>query len=153
MQFGTYYLVRPSELKKLSKLASVKRLGFDLAKGTKKERWVPVPVDDDKLPRAVDLALHFNNYAWSAWDFDVFVKGKNILSVCFGENDECGISEHMNGIEGSVPKAAEALDVDAKKLQKILEDEEMEKLAKLVGFDVLPITPTDFEGSDADSDE
>jgi hypothetical protein len=82
------------------------------------------------------------------------VKGKNILSVCFGENDECGISEDMNGITGKVDQAAEALDVDPKKLQNILDDEDMGKLAKLVGFDVIPITPTDIEGSsDSDDDE
>jgi hypothetical protein len=154
MEFGAYYLVRPGEIKKLAKLATVKKLGKLVdAKSKKKERWIPIPVDDDKLPKLVDLALHFNNYEYSAWDFDVFVKGKNILSVCFGENDECGISEDMNGIAGKVDKAADALDVDPKKLQKILDDEDMEKLAKLVGFDVIPITPTDFEGGGDDDED
>ena len=63
MEFGDYWLVRPSETKKLSKLkASLTGI---------KERWVPLPIADDKIAKVVDVALHFNNYEWSAWDFDV----------------------------------------------------------------------------------
>lgn len=153
MEYGDYFLVRPSEIKKLSKLkpksrALIKKLGK--LTGGKKARWVPIPIADGQLPKLLDVALHFNNYEWSAWDFDVHVKGKRIFSVCFGENDEAGISEDMSGIEGSIEKAAAALEVDPKKLAKTLESEDMEKLAKLVGFDVLPITPTDLEGGDDD---
>jgi hypothetical protein len=147
MEFGDYWLVRPTEIKKLSKLkpksrALLKKLG---KLGGGKERWVPLPLDDGNVAKVVDVALHFNNYEWSAWDFDVYAKGKCVLSVCFGENDECGISEDMNGVQGSVEKAAAVLDIDPKKLAKVVESEDMEKLAKLVGFDVLPITPTDIE--------
>jgi hypothetical protein len=157
MEFGDYWLVRPSELPKLSKLkastrATIKKLG-KLTSPNAKEKWIPLPLSDDKIPKVVDVALHFNNYEWSAWDFDVFAKGKPLLSVCFGENDECGISEDMNGIDGSVPDAAAALGVDAKKLAKVLDSEDMEKLAKLVGFDVLPITPNDIEGGGDDDED
>lgn len=125
MEYGDYYLVRTSEIKKLSKLKAksreqIKKLGKLTGR---KERWVPIPIH---------------------------VKGKRILSVCFGENDEAGISVDVSGIEGSVDKAATALDVDPKKLAKALESEDMEKLAKLVGFDILPITPSDIERGDDD---
>jgi len=147
MEYGEYYLIRPSELKKLSKLKAETRaiLGKLGKLADKKERWALLPISDDKITKVADLVLHFNNYEHSAWDFDVHVKGKCILSVCFGENDEAGIDESMNGIDGNVAKAAEALDVDPKKFSKALESEDMEKLAKLVGFPILPITPSDIE--------
>jgi hypothetical protein len=153
MEFGDYWLVRPSEIKKLSKLKKAKSRAIiakigKMISAKKKERWVPIPLADDQMEKLFDVVLHFNNYEWSAWDFDVYSKGKKVLSVCFGENDECGISEDMNGIDGSVEKAAAALDVNPKKLKTVLEAEDMEKLAKLVGFDVLPITPTDLERDD-----
>jgi hypothetical protein len=54
MEFGAYYLVRPGEAKKLAKLASVNKLGKVLDAKSKKERWIPIPVDDAKLPKLVD---------------------------------------------------------------------------------------------------
>ena len=154
MEYGDYYLVRPAEVGKLTKLpAKSRKLVEMMTKGIKKtDKWIELPIDEPKLPKLVDVAVHFNNYEWSAWDFDVFAKGKCILSGCFGENGEAGIDESMNELDGDVAKAASLLAVDPKKLAKILDDEDMEKFAKLVGFEILPITPTDLENFGGDDD-
>jgi hypothetical protein len=144
MEFGDYYLVRASELSKLRGLKGAQM--FASTKPNKNERWIPVPLDSAKIPKLVDVALHFRDDEGGAYELEVYAKGKRIAYGLWGENEETGVSLEDNECTGDWNKVATLLDVDAKKLKKLLESDfpDMAKVAKLVGFPIIPITPSDF---------
>jgi hypothetical protein len=148
MEFGDYYLIRGSDISKLRGLKGAGVKGAQLfAKNAKKEKWIPVPVDNAKIPKLVDVALHLRDDEGSAWELEVYAKGKRIAYCLYGQNAETGVSLEDNECTGDWDKVAKLLGVDAKKLKAILKPKfpDLDKVAKLVGFPVIPITSTDME--------
>lgn len=142
MEYSEYYLIKPTEIDKIEKLVDKNTFDKEAEK-----KWTIVVSKNSKIKKSVDIALYFRNHAYTAWEFELFEKGKSIASGRFGDNDEAGIHYEQNFLKGDVKHMASLLGVDAKALEKNLKDEypDVEVFAELVDFEIAPVTPYDLE--------
>jgi len=140
VDYSQYYVVPVAHRKAAAKLFEEHRL-------IDEKKFVIVITDDDKKAAKLDVAMAFNNDEWSAWGFTLYAKGKRIATGLFGENAESGVSLEDNCLEGDLDAAAKLLNVDAKKLRKVVEadDPDVEKFMKVVGFGRYSITPYELD--------
>ena len=140
MDYSEYYVVPVAQRAAVAKL-------FEKHRIIEEDKFVIVISDDAKRAAKLDVALAFNNDEWSAWGFTLYRKGKPVANGVFGENAESGVSLEDNCLEGDLDEAAKLLDVDAKKLRKVVEaaEPDVEKFVKVVGFGRYSITPYELD--------
>jgi hypothetical protein len=96
------------------------------------EGWVYMISPSKKVARFSDVVLHYFDHEGSAWDFDLYLKGKRIGGGTFGVNGETGA--HDQGFDGDIAATAKALGVDARKLERTFTDDS-KKFLKLLGLE------------------
>ena len=95
--------------------AALKKLKAD-AVITEGKGWLYVHSPSKSAVKFADMVLHYFDHESSAWDFDVYVKGKRIGGGIFGKNLETGADDQ--GFDGDLAATARALGVDEKQLKK-----------------------------------
>lgn len=95
--------------------AALKKLKVD-AVLTEGKTWLYIHSPSKNTVKFADPMIHFFDHEGSAWDFDVYMKGKRIGGAIFGTNLETGASNQ--GFTGDLAATAKALAVDKKKLEK-----------------------------------
>jgi hypothetical protein len=88
----------------------------------------------DNFEKKWDWLLKVFDAEESAWGFDLYISGKNIMSATYGENAEWGINLSDNGSKGNKSEAADALKINVEDLEKCLNDRGVNKFCELVGF-------------------
>ena len=98
--------------------------------------FVPFVVyeNEKNFEKKWDWLLRVFDAEGSAWGFDLYVSGREIITATYGENMEWGIDLSDNGYKGNLEEAAKELDVKKSQLEKCLNDQGVEKFCKLVGF-------------------